>query len=89
MPMLPSLFSIPYRQRLPEEGKEGLLSKREQEILSLLADGLVKKQIAKQLDISYTTVDTHVGHIYKKLNVPNAPSAVSKAHRLGILPGHD
>ncbi len=72
--------------RLPDEGKELLLSKRELEILTLLAEGLVKKQIAVQLDISYTTVDTHVGHIYKKLNVSNAPAAVSKAHRLRIFP---
>jgi DNA-binding CsgD family transcriptional regulator len=36
--------------------------------------------------ISYTTVDTHVGRIYLKLNVSNAPAAVNKAHRLNLFP---
>ena len=61
------------------------LSDRELEILTLLAEGLVKKQIAKRLEISYSTVDFHVRHIYEKLDVPNAPAAVNKAHRLSIF----
>ena len=72
--------------RLPEGAGEPLLSERELEILSLLADGLVKKKIASRLKIGYTTVDTHVGRIYAKLNVTNAPAAIHKAHRLSILP---
>ena len=72
--------------RLPEgSDKARLLSERELEILALLADGLVKKQIAGRLNISYTTVDTHVGRIYSKLKVTNAASAIDKAHRLSIL----
>ena len=74
------------KTRLPEGVGEQLLSERELEILRLLADGLVKKQIASQLNISYTTVDTHVGRIYAKLNVTNAPAAIHKAHRLSIMP---
>lgn len=62
------------------------LSNREIEILTLLADGLARKEIADRLDIGTSTVVTHLGHIYDKLNVPNAPSAVSKAYRSGILP---
>ena len=61
------------------------LSKREKEILSLLADGLLKKQIADKLGISITTVAYHVKHIYEKLHVQNAPSAVAKAFRRGIF----
>jgi DNA-binding NarL/FixJ family response regulator len=61
------------------------LSKREYEILQLLADGMVKKEIADQLKISYATVDTHVRHIYQKLDTHNAPAAVSIAHRLGLI----
>ena len=63
-----------------------LLSDRELQILSLLAEGLVKKEIAKKLSISYATVDTHVGRIYQKLDVSNAPSAVNRAHRLRLFP---
>lgn len=61
------------------------LSKREYEILQLLANGMVKKEIADQLKISYATVDTHVRHIYQKLDTHNAPAAVSMAHRLGLI----
>ncbi len=61
------------------------LSEREREILSLLADGLLKKQIADKLEISITTVAYHVKHIYEKLHVQNAPAAVAKAFRMGIF----
>lgn len=61
------------------------LSEREKEILSLLADGLLRKQIADKLGISITTVAYHVKHIYEKLHVQNAPSAVAKAFRMGIF----
>ena len=69
-----------------EDDDSGLLSDRELQILSLLAEGLVKKEIAKKLSISYTTVDTHVGRIYQKLDVRNAPSAVNQGHRLRLFP---
>ena len=62
-----------------------ILSDREREILALLAEGLVKKEIARRLGIGYATVDTHVSHIYAKLDVANAPAAVSAAYRRGIL----
>lgn len=71
---------------LPKGEIENVLTPRELEILTLLGEGLVKKEIADQLDISYTTVDTHVAHIYEKLEVRNAPSAINKAHRLGLFP---
>ena len=65
--------------------EESLLTEREIEVLQHLADGLVKKEIAEALNISAFTVATHVRHIYEKLEVPNAPAAVSKAYRSGIL----
>lgn len=61
------------------------LTDRELEILAFLAEGLVKKEIAKRLGIGYATVDTHVSHIYAKLNVANAPAAVSRAYQRGLL----
>ena len=61
------------------------LSKREIQVLKLLAEGLVKKEIAAQLEICYATVDTHVRHIYQKLDARNAPAAVTIAHRLGLI----
>lgn len=74
------------QSRLPQENLDIGLSDREMEILKLLSGGLVKKQIAQKLSIGYATVDTHVGHIYEKLHVNNAPSAVGKAYKLGLFP---
>lgn len=73
------------KTKLPPNDFDKMLTDREVEILTLLADGLVKKEIAERLSISVTTVVTHVSHIYEKLNVKNAPSAIAKAFRLGLL----
>ena len=73
------------RSHLPEKSTEHPLSKREMEILTLLAEGLVQKEIALKLNISITTVVTHINHIYEKLNVTNAPAAINKAHLSGLF----
>ena len=73
------------RTNLPKGKVEEVLSARETEILTLLAEGLQKKEIADRLKISGSTVVTHVSHIYQKLNVVNAASAINKAHRLGLF----
>lgn len=62
-----------------------LLSDREYQVLELLADGLQKREISEKLGISYPTVDAHVRHIYEKLDVKNAPSAVRTAYRMGVF----
>ena len=72
--------------KLPSGEIEQLLTKRETEVLSLLAEGCVKKEIAERLNISPSTVVSHVAHIYEKLNAPNAPAAIAKAFRMGLLP---
>ena len=74
------------KNKLPPSEIEHLLSMRELEVLTMLAEGRVKKEIAERLHIGLTTVVSHVGHIYEKLNAPNAPSAIAKAFQLGILP---
>jgi DNA-binding NarL/FixJ family response regulator len=75
-----------FREKKPAR-QEGLeISGRELEILQLLAEGLVKKQIAVQLQISPFTVAAHVRNIYTKLQVVNAPAAVTQAFRKGLLP---
>ena len=72
--------------KLPDEDREPLLSNRELKVLTLLSEGCVKKEIAKILEISYSTVDTHVCRLYAKLGVSNAPAAVNKAHRMKLFP---
>ncbi|MDQ8179547.1 response regulator transcription factor [Pelagicoccus sp. SDUM812005] len=61
------------------------LSDRELEILQLLAQGKVRKEISQELDITINTVAYHVDHIYEKLEVVNAPAAVAKGFRSGLL----
>lgn len=54
------------------------LSPREQEILELLSQGKVSKEIADLLAISYHTVRVHTKHIYEKLHVRSRSEAVLK-----------
>lgn len=85
-PLVAKFLLSNLRARLPAGEMEVVLSARELEILGLLGEGLVKKEIGDRLGISYPTVDSHVRNIYDKLNVHNAPSAITVAHRLGIFP---
>jgi DNA-binding NarL/FixJ family response regulator len=55
-----------------------VLSKREKEILEMIAKGLLYKEIADSLFISTETVRKHVKHIYDKLHVDNRVEAVNK-----------
>lgn len=59
-----------------EKVTDGLTS-REDEVLALLAKGLLYKEIAEQLTISYATVNNHVRHIYEKLHVNSRSQAVA------------
>jgi len=54
------------------------LSSREQELLQLLAKGLMYKEIAEQLSISTGTVKQHIHKIYEKLQVSNRTEAINK-----------
>jgi len=56
-----------------------VLSGRENEILQLLAKGLLYKEIAEQISISVSTVRQHIHHIYEKLHVQNRTEAINKA----------
>ncbi|MEM9282310.1 MAG: response regulator transcription factor [Verrucomicrobiota bacterium] len=61
------------------------LTSREKDILRLMADGLIKKEIADHLDISVHTVNTHIRSIYEKLHVNTNTGAVAKAIREDIV----
>ena len=67
----------------PEESFH--LSMREAEVLGALADGLTKKEIAYNLNISYHTVDQYVRNIYEKLKVPNIAAAIATGIRKGLI----
>ncbi len=61
------------------------LTRRELDVLALLADGLANKQMARALDISEHTVKFHIASIYAKLGVNNRAEAVRAAARRGLI----
>jgi DNA-binding NarL/FixJ family response regulator len=61
------------------------LTKREVEIIKLIADGLTSQQMADRLFISPRTVETHRANVMKKLTVKNAIELVKKAQQLKLL----
>lgn len=62
------------------------LSKRELEILSLLAQGHSNQEIAARLFVSLSTVKTHLQNIFQKLDVKRRTQAVEMAKRLNLIP---
>ncbi len=55
------------------------LSAREKEVLELMVQGLIKKEIANRMGVSHHTVNNHLRSIYEKLHVHTRGSAVAKA----------
>ena len=64
---------------------ESILTKRELEILTLVAQGKLSKEISNLLHISVHTVDTHRQHILEKLDVDNSHEAVRYGQSLGLI----
>lgn len=60
-------------------------SKREKEVLHLIADELTTKEIAKQLYISYETVQTHRKNLLLKLNAKNTAGLMRRAFETRLL----
>ncbi len=67
------------------EPRGSKLTKRESEILKLLAEGLTNKEIAQRFSLSPRTVDTHVERVLSKLNATTRTRAVAAAIRAGIV----
>jgi DNA-binding NarL/FixJ family response regulator len=62
-----------------------ILTRREKEVLRLVAEGLTSAEIGKILYISTTTVDTHRKHLLEKLKVNNTAILIKTATQLGLL----
>jgi DNA-binding NarL/FixJ family response regulator len=76
--------------RKPDPKKSGrapstALTKREFEVLELIAGGATNREAAKRLFISEASVKTHLLHIYAKLGVRDRAAAVGEAYRRGLL----
>lgn len=87
----PSMSTQVVKKYLLHEGEgvsnliNHLLTNREREILRLLCLGNDNKQIARLLDISYRTAETHRAKIMKKLNLRTLPHLVGFAIRSGVI----
>lgn len=57
------------------------LTPREEEVIVLMSEGLVDKEIAQELKISMRTVQSYNGRIYMKLNAKNRPHAIANYYR--------
>ena len=62
------------------------ISKREHEVLVLMAKGLSNQEVADKLFVSLNTVKTHSSKLFEKLNVQRRTQAVQEAKKLGLVP---
>ena len=67
-----------FQKTAPSTPATEALSDREQQVLDLLSQGLMYKEIADKLAISYETVHTYIRRIYEKLQVRTRTEAVAK-----------
>jgi DNA-binding NarL/FixJ family response regulator len=68
-----------------DDPPESVISKREEEVLQLIADGASTAEAAAQLYISAKTVKNHLASIYQKLDARDRTQAVLRAARMGII----
>ena len=71
--------------RLRESAERSLLTRREQEVLALIAAGKRAPEVAADLHLSPTTIKTHLQNIYAKLGVTDRAAAVAAAMRRGLI----
>jgi PAS domain S-box-containing protein len=74
---------VAFIQEAPD--RQSLLTRREHQVLGLLASGCTPREIAKSLSLSETTVRTHVHHVLHKLGVHSIAQAVATALRNGLI----
>jgi two-component system, NarL family, response regulator DegU len=66
-------------------GGDGVITKREEEVLQLIAEGLSTPEVAARLYISVKTVKNHLASIYEKLDSRDRTQAVVRAVKMGII----
>ena len=87
-PVVSRILADDYVRQMSAQGKEDLydlLTSRERELLQLIAELRVTKDIAEILNLSPNTVDTHRNNIMKKLNLHSIPELILYAVRSGII----
>ena len=76
---------LPEAAQRGEAAEDSTLTKRELEVLALVAEGASNKLIARRLGISVHTAKFHVGSLIDKLDATGRTDAVAQAARLGVL----
>jgi len=71
--------------RTTETRNNPILTRREKEVLGLIAAGLTNPDIAEKLFISNTTVETHRKNLLQKFEAKNVAALISKASKLGFI----
>ena len=71
-----------FRAPKAREANHEELTPRESQVLDFLAQGYSYKEIADKMDVTYSTIRTHVEHIYSKLHVQSRSQAVAATYRL-------
>jgi DNA-binding NarL/FixJ family response regulator len=70
----------------PDGTDSELLTGRQREVLRLVADGLLYKQVAARIGVSERAVKYHMSEILARLHVHNRAEAVASARRIGLIP---
>lgn len=65
--------------------EQPLITRREKEVLQLIADGLTNAEVAEKLFISVATVNTHRKSLLEKFGVKNTATLIGKAIRIGLI----
>ena len=68
-----------------DDDSDRVVTKREVEVLQLIADGCSTPEVAERLFISQKTVKNHLASIYQKLDARDRTQAVLQAVRMGIV----
>jgi DNA-binding NarL/FixJ family response regulator len=87
-PMVAKLLLGKFRESQPiavPAAEQVKLTKRESEVLNLIARGCSYTEVSSALGVSNETVATHLGNIYSKLSVHSRSEAVYEANRLGLI----
>lgn len=82
---LSKIVKEPHPLKESDFHQQWVLTKREIQILNLLADGMKQSEIADNLKISKRTVQSIIYHIYEKLEVTTASAATIKGLELGLI----
>lgn len=86
-PLQRAIAATRTRERLGSHqvGADGVLTAREREVLTLVAEGLTNREVGRRLHISEKTASVHLSNVMAKLGVSSRTEAVTVARRRGLL----